>query len=323
MSDKRNYDKYKHLIGTKINEWTILDVICDPNRTNTYLSVQCSCGTVTELKVTEVTKNIKLDCGCMHRKRLNEKTIKKYEYLINTTINGWTILDIVPPSEECRKTRALCRCRCGTIKKVKLQFLLNGRSKDCGCGRKNTLREIFTNDLVGQRFGKLVAVEMLKKRNKNGRIVYRCKCDCGNEVNVLGNSLVTYHTLSCGCLVSYYNMHIKQLLERKEIDFKSEYTIYIDDKYYRFDFYLPQYNLFIEYDGQQHFEPVRFHGNNIEENEHAFRITQEHDKIKNNYCEEHNINLLRIPYWEKDNIETIIDNHLQRLSEKGYIAKAI
>lgn len=88
MSDKRNYDKYKHLIGTKINEWTILDVICDPNRTNTYLSVQCSCGTITELTVTEVTNNIKLDCGCMHRKRLNEKTIKKYEYLINTTING-------------------------------------------------------------------------------------------------------------------------------------------------------------------------------------------------------------------------------------------
>lgn len=201
--------------------------------------------------------------------------------------------------------------------------MLNGRSKDCGCGRKNTLREIFTNDLVGQRFGKLVVVEMLKKRNKNGRIVYRCKCDCGNEVNVLGNSLVTYHTLSCGCLVSYYNMYIKQLLERKGIDFKSEYTIYIDDKYYRFDFYLPQYNLFIEYDGQQHFEPVRFHGNNIEEDERAFRITQEHDKIKNNYCEENNINLLRIPYWEKDNIETIINSHLQRLSEKGYIAKAI
>ena len=58
MSNIRNYDKYKHLIGTKINEWTILDVICDPNRTNTYLSVQCSCGTITELKVTEVTKNI-------------------------------------------------------------------------------------------------------------------------------------------------------------------------------------------------------------------------------------------------------------------------
>lgn len=323
MSDKRNYDKYKHLIGTKINEWTVLDVICDPNRCNTYLSVQCSCGTITELTLTDVTKNYKKDCGCMRRKKLDEKVINQYKHLINTKINGWTVLEIVPPNENFRKTHALCKCQCGTTKIVHMQYLLNGRSKDCGCGRKNTLNRIFTKDLTGQRFGKLVAIEQLKGRNKNGRISYKCKCDCGNEVNVLGNSLVTYHTLSCGCLTSYYNMYIKQLLEKKKIDYKSEYTVYIGDKYYRFDFYLPTYNLFIEYDGQQHFEPVRFHGNNKEEDEHTFRINKEHDKIKDNYCKENNINLLRIPYWEKDNIETIIDNHLQRLSEKDYTAKAV
>ena len=38
------------------------------------------------------------------------------------------------------------------------------------------------------------------------------------------------------------------------------------------------------------------------------------------YCEENNINLLRIPYWEKENVESIINNHLQRLSEKGFAA---
>ena len=43
---------------------------------------------------------------------------------------------------------------------------------------------------------------------------------------------------------------------------------------------------------------------------------------KNKYCEDNNINLLRIPYWEKENIETIINNHLQRLSEKGFIKVA-
>ena len=68
MSDKRNYEKFKHLIGTKINEWTILDIICDSNKSNTYLSVKCSCGTVTELTVTDVVKEYKKDCGCMRRK---------------------------------------------------------------------------------------------------------------------------------------------------------------------------------------------------------------------------------------------------------------
>lgn len=45
--------------------------------------------------------------------------------------------------------------------------------------------------------------------------------------------------------------------------------------------------------------------------------TQRRDKIKNTYCKENNINLLRIPYWESKNIKTIINNYLQRLNEKG------
>lgn len=51
---------------------------------------------------------------------------------------------------------------------------------------------------------------------------------------------------------------------------------------------------------------IFFGGNN------TFEITQKHDKIKNTYCKEHNINLLRIPYYEFDNIDTILNNHLAK-----------
>jgi hypothetical protein len=63
---------------------------------------------------------------------------------------------------------------------------------------------------------------------------------------------------------------------------------------------------------------LRFFGND-EDAKHVHERTKEHDKIKNRYCEENNINLLRIPYWETKNIETIINNCLQRLSEKGFV----
>lgn len=43
------------------------------------------------------------------------------------------------------------------------------------------------------------------------------------------------------------------------------------------------------------------------------------DTIKNDYCKNNHINLLRIPYYEQNNIENIIINHLQRLSDKGSI----
>lgn len=318
MASIKNYEKHKHLIGNKINKFTILDIIIYENKQHTYALAKCDCGIIKEVRLSYLMNNKVVDCGCGHQSRLNEKIINKYNHLINTEINGWTILDIIPPNEKHNYTCAMCKCQCGTIKEVKLSYITNGRSKDCGCGRKESLKEAFTKNLVGQRFGKLTVVEMLEERNKNGRIVYRCKCDCGNEVDVLGNSLTTYHTLSCGCLVSYWNTYIQQFLEKNKIKYKSEYIVYIGDNYYRYDFYLPQYNLFIEYDGQQHYEPVRFHGNNIEENLHEFHKVQEHDKIKNQYCEENNINLLRIPYWETKNIETIINNCLQRLSEKGF-----
>lgn len=319
MSNIRNYEKYKHLIGTKINEWTVLDVICDPYRTNTYLSVQCSCGTVTELTVTEVTTNIKLDCGCMRRKKMDEKIIEQYKHLINTQINNWTVLKIIPPNENCRKTQVLCKCQCGTVKNVLVQYLSDGRSKDCGCGRKKMLRETRTKNLVGQRFGKLVVKELLDESDNFGRRKYLCDCDCGNQTITSSICLTGGHTKSCGCVASHNNMYIDQYLNKINVKHQTEFPVVIDNVRFRFDFYLPDYNLFIEYDGEQHYRPVNFSGK-IEEAQEKFETTQRYDEIKNKYCEDNNINLLRIPYWEKDNIETIINNHLQRLSEKDSAA---
>lgn len=252
----------------------------------------------------------------------NSNIYEKYKHLIGTQINKWTILDIIPSNKEHSHTSAMCRCQCGTIKEVRLSYIINERSKDCGCGRKKMLRETRTKNLVGQRFGKLTVIELLENSDKFNRRMYRCKCDCGREMIASSICLINEHTLSCGCLVSYWNMYIQQFLKENKIKHKSEYTVYIGNNYYRYDFYLPQYNLFIEYDGQQHYEPVRFHGDNIEKNMHEFQKVQEHDKIKNKYCEENNINLLRIPYWESKNIETIINNCLQRLNEKGFVEQS-
>nr|DAF97041.1 MAG TPA: restriction enzyme [Siphoviridae sp. ctg6c78] len=147
--------------------------------------------------------------------------------------------------------------------------------------------------------------------------MYRCKCDCGNEIITSSICLIGNHTNSCGCLVSYWNMYIEKFLNKNNIKNQPEYPVIIDSVRYQYDFYLPEYNLMIEYDGIQHYEPMRFHGENSEENLLDFKKQQRRDKIKDKYCEDNNINLLRIPYWETKNIETIINNHLQRLSEKG------
>lgn len=69
----------------------------------------------------------------------------------------------------------------------------------------------------------------------------------------------------------------------------------------RFDFYLPELNTIIEVDGEQHFRPsTKFGGE-------KFKITQENDKIKDIFCREKNINLIRIHYkFPSNKIETAI-----------------
>lgn len=59
----------------------------------------------------------------------------------------------------------------------------------------------------------------------------------------------------------------------------------------RFDFYIPESNTCIEYDGKQHFDSIKYFGG-----EDGLKKINKHDQIKNIFCKENNINLIRIPY---------------------------
>lgn len=104
---------------------------------------------------------------------------------------------------------------------------------------------------------------------------------------------------------------IREYLEDNSINFKQEHK-FEDCKNKRslpFDFYIPKCNLCIEFDGEQHFKANNYFG------EKEFELTQKRDNIKNKYCKNNNINLLRIPYWEIDSIEDILDKEFKRLRE--------
>lgn len=68
-----------------------------------------------------------------------------------------------------------------------------------------------------------------------------------------------------------------------------------------FDFYIPELNLLIEYDGIQHFKPIEYFGG-----EEGLAEQQRNDEIKNKYCYDNNITLLRIKYSD-DHIKIIKD----------------
>ena len=100
---------------------------------------------------------------------------------------------------------------------------------------------------------------------------------------------------SCGCLNNKSRGEIKiaQILNENNISYKEQYCFQDckNNHCLPFDFYLPDYNICIEYDGKQHFQPVEYFGG-----EKEFQHTKINDKIKTQYCKDHDIKLVRIPY---------------------------
>ena len=97
---------------------------------------------------------------------------------------------------------------------------------------------------------------------------------------------------------------IIRLLRAANIRFEREKTFSdLRGGRFRYDFYLPAYNVLIEIDGEQHFKQVT----KFQKNKSDFLKQQENDRRKNSYALANNITLIRIPYWELEHLQTIKD----------------
>jgi len=105
------------------------------------------------------------------------------------------------------------------------------------------------------------------------------------------------------CKASKGELTICYILDRYEIKYIRQYKFDSCKNKYKlpFDFYLPSENLCIEFDGVQHFESLEFFGGEI-----ALEKQKYNDLIKDKYCLDNKISLIRIPYYEENNIENII-----------------
>ena len=113
-----------------------------------------------------------------------------------------------PSHVKSKATYWICQCECGNVKTIIGTTLRNGATTSCGCYRNENTKKIQNRDLTGQKFGRLLVMsidekESSVKRKTGDRITtrkyYKCQCDCGKIVSILGNSLTTGKTMSCGC----------------------------------------------------------------------------------------------------------------------------
>ena len=234
--------------------------------------------------------------------------------LTNQTFGRLTVLYRDIKTEALKKDRHAiwrCKCSCGNEVSVVGKDLRTGKTQSCGCLQKERTSQSNSNNLIGQRFGKLTVIKQLP--SKNSRTYWECRCDCGNIKEVCARELVNGDTKSCGCLFSKGEQKIALLLNEMNIIYKKEY-IFSDYKNARFDFaLLKNDNIYclIEYDGPQHFSDQITGGWNSRERYET--ITHPKDLEKNAYCKTHNIPLIRIPYTDYDKINI---NYLQeRINE--------
>ena len=245
----------------------------------------CDCGAEKDILGSQLTKtnNPTQSCGCLQKE--NTRKANQEKGLEYQTFGRLTVL-----SRNLKGDKWICQCVCGNQIEVPTNHLKQGHTQSCGCLQKDKAKEKVV-DITGNKYGLLTVIE----RNydiDDGITRWLCQCDCGKRIVVKKGHLISGDTQSCGCLkFSHGELKIRQLLDEANILYQTEYMFDtcrnpLTNKPLRFDFYVNNKYL-IEYDGKQHYE---------DGNWEPLKDIQYRDNIKNQWCKDNNIPLIRIPY---------------------------
>lgn len=184
-------------------------------------------------------------------------------------------------------------------------FIRGHRCILCSYKNKARLDTRYVDEYIKSVNGNLWLNKDEYTNSTDRNLLIRCKCEntyTTSFANFLRKNITRCPT--CTQKESSGELKIRKYLEDKNIEFEQEkrFTDCRDVKPLPFDFYLHSQNMCIEFDGQQHYENIF--------GEESFRRCQRHDKIKNEYCLLHGITMLRIPYWEGNNINDILDKNI-------------
>ena len=261
---------------------------------------KCDCGKEIIVYGHNLKTGNTKSCGCLSRDTASKGN--SIDMPLGSTYGDLTIIARAPKVEGKNLVYWTCQCTCGNIIDVPGARLRDGSITSCGCKK-------FPNriDEIGKQYGLLTVISYAGSRT-NGGALWECKCQCGRSIIARGDSLRNGSTTSCGCISSYPEEKIADLLDNYHIDYKRQYSF--DDlcsekgNRLRFDFAIfKQHILYclIEYQGQQHTDI-----NNSWYTEEA----HQRDLLKKQYCQKHNLLLYE---WDKN---TNLEQAILKLSEE-------
>lgn len=252
-------------------------------------------------------------CGKDSMKLKNKNTYEYVKEFIEAKNNN---ICLNPEEYIDTKTRNL-KIKCGSCGDVFITSFAsiyngNGHCKKCGDQICRSFDYTYTYEWFKENIiinNKIVVKKPDSFVSIYEPMIFYCS-ECGEQYHVTPYYyLVKGYTLckKCSKSISHGESEIKQYLDIHNINYvyQKSFENCKDVRMLPFDFYIPSKNIIIEYDGEQHYKPVECFGG-LE----AYLKTKEHDNIKNNYCLNNSIKLIRIPYWDFNDINKILEIQL-------------
>lgn len=187
-------------------------------------------------------------------------------------------------------------CICAHCRKENKKSMIDYmRGRKCQCQIKCPNIKKTTEEFKAELDGEYILLSEYKGAYE--KVLLKHSCGFVYEVTP-HNYLTGKRCPKCMKKESKGELAIKHYLEKNNIKFIQEYPVKIEDHLLRFDFYLPELNIYIEFQGIQHFEPVEYFGG-----EERLTKQQEYDNLKRKYAKD---KLISISYEDFDNIENIL-----------------
>lgn len=211
---------------------------------------------------------------------------------------------------------------CGNEFTTSLSSINNSDGACLKCAHKKTRESlILSSEEVKRRIDSVNGNILLNPEDYKGNSISNLKIKCGECGEAYITTLANYEYNQkircdkCSQRISVPERKVMEIFHKFNISY--EYNHRFDDcrgKYrpLPFDFYLEAIKTIVETDGQHHYRPIW----GVEH----FTRTKEYDKIKNQYCLKNNIHLIRIPYWDFDNIEQILIKELNLVQQEKQTA---
>lgn len=211
VREQKRIERDSMFIGKKFGKLSPIYRIKEKIGGEVYWHCECDCKNEVNVRESFLLNGTTKSCGCLKI---------EIENLIGNTYGKLMVMNFAGMRDGISMWD--CLCYCGNYVTVAGISLKTGNTKSCGCYFYKITEEMASN-LVGQRFGRLVAIELVKIYNGVGKSErqYKCQCDCGNYVTVRGTSLTFDQTRSCGCLQ-------KEIVKKEfgEASFNKVYSAY-------------------------------------------------------------------------------------------------